>query len=158
MREIKFRIWDKKLNCFFYTPKNPLAGSWLTKDKKMVVNFPCLDIDLYGRSGYEHRFEYKNLKEAQQFTGLFDRDGDKIFEGDILNCRMKSFLNKKPDEEFILGYVDFCEIFGQYMAFKNEEDINGIPAYKYAGLPNTKLEHGCKIIGNIFENKELLVD
>ena len=64
-----------------------------------------------------------------QYTGLLDKNGKKIYEGDIL----------QSDKGFV-GKVYF-------------EDAQWFGAKDYLGYA---VEHGVEVIGNIYENSELL--
>ena len=88
-----------------------------------------------------------------QFTGLCDKNGNKIFEGDILETA-------GPDGA---DYQDVVH-FGHF----NDDDNHGneyIGFYVKSGNYTTSLlemplgEHNyCYIIGNIYDNPELLED
>ena len=110
MREIKFRAWNKETNCFFI---------W-------DLTFA------FGGTG-------KVWGDVQQYTGLKDKNGKEIYEGDILNY---------DGEPTIIEYVD--DMFHcKSTKYKNLTPGN----YRLATLHNR-----CQIIGNIHENPELLPD
>lgn len=67
MREIKFRAWDKE-NKKFYTPIISANG------KSLTVSF-----------GYEIFGE--NNDDIMQYTGIKDKNGKPIFEGDIIKYK-----------------------------------------------------------------------
>ena len=74
----------------------------------------------------------------QQYTGLKDGNGVDIYEGDIV----KAISDQYENENFV-GKVIFDE--GCFLTWINKNDIRGIWG-----------EDDIEVIGNIFENSELL--
>jgi uncharacterized phage protein (TIGR01671 family) len=77
-----------------------------------------------------------------QSTGLFDRNGKEIFEGDILDYRGRKALVRWHG-----SYASFIYRFVDELQNRNTE-------WKPLYLAYMK----CEIIGNIYENQELLED
>jgi uncharacterized phage protein (TIGR01671 family) len=118
MREIKFRVWDNQGDFYW--------GEGEGMDfKKIAFNF------------YDSLFEECRLV-FQQYTGLLDKNGVEIYEGDIIKATSDQYTN----ENFI-GKVIFDE--GYFCTWVNKNDIRGI----WTG-------DDIEVIGNIFENKDLL--
>jgi len=80
----------------------------------------------------------ENLKMAHliplQFTGLKDKQGKEIYEGDILKYFLSDSHGSMSGDQFVLGDVFFDG--GRFMARK----LGGIRF------------DACEIIGNIYEN------
>ena len=115
-RQLKFRVWDKAENEFS-------------------------DISEYDSWNWFDRFRDAKIPETltiQQYTGLKDKNGTDIYEGDIVKATSDQFVN----ENFI-GKVIFDE--GCFLTWINKNDIRGIWG-----------EDDIEVIGNIFENKDLL--
>lgn len=83
-----------------------------------------------------------------QYTGLTDKNGKKVFEGDILNVhdQIPMFDGYDTDEIVYNGKVMYIDNQGIYVC---EGDKNG------SALCALNLDE-CEIIGNIHDNPELL--
>lgn len=82
-----------------------------------------------------------------QFTGLCDKNGNKIFEGDILTL-----------EDTYNGDVQFsCGVFGiEWSAMKRHKNLRGFGARHNLLTFEDGVNEDLEIIGNIFDNPELL--
>lgn len=135
LRQIKFRIWDKKLNCYenwAETEKNLLEEILIHPKGLLVAGSSFLD---------------ENNFVVQQFTGLQDKNGRDIFEGDIV-------LLQEGQCDFAEKHT--CEIFVKQTdhsaAFFHARPLPRDDRYRQFSLYRNTYE----IIGNIFENPELL--
>ena len=113
---------------------------------------------------------YKVIPETvSQFTGLYDKNGRKIFEGDIVLTQDyydKPYAKNRKSKRHI-GVVEYKigssssfynEVTGKWDAHK-EWEAEWIVKVKHYG----KFAHGdwgdffdCEVIGNIYDNPELL--
>lgn len=86
-----------------------------------------------------HAFEV-DKETVCEYTGLTDKNGNRIFEGDIM--KIPSF---EPDT-MVIGFIEgtFC------LANSKQEYVADIHYIHHAGVNQTE------IIGNIFDNIELL--
>lgn len=121
MRTIKFRAWDNAVdNSMFYFPEPiPMALAWMR-----ISQDP---------SGYE----------VMQFTGLLDKNGREIYEGDIVFHKGKS-----PREHFLKV------VWGDYKwAFKHfkKGEHGGHPFRQLYNWPQN-----FEVIGNVYENSTIL--
>ena len=90
-----------------------------------------------------------------QYTGLKDKNGKEIYEGDIL--RYKPYLNLGYEDKYDIGVVVWGETgdsdeyaYGHhYEWIVNDDSLADIADGAYEGFE-------CEVIGNIFENPELL--
>lgn len=117
----------------------PKFRAWFENKKVMSevkkINFWSEELDTVA-------FEGKSLEDVElmQATGLFDKNGAEIFEGDIL-----ADVDESGDELVYL-YVIYKE--GKFMAVESEER-----GY-FADLVDCTAYHS--VVGNIYENAELI--
>ena len=84
-----------------------------------------------------------------QFTGLLDRDGKEIFEGDIIEMHTKEW----GDEKFVIDYENsHLGAFSLCMYDELNDTLRFAGVFgKYGYEP-----FYCNVIGNIYDNPELL--
>lgn len=138
MREFKFRIWDENLKKFL---KN-------TEYKDFAINTQG---QVYCISGYFDNAkvdEYDGV-EISQYTGLKDKNGVEIYEGDIIKA--KTVMVDMPI--WIGEVMRECDFYGLDCNQETgwvivDKKLNSCMAF----YPNQDRE----IIGNIYENEDLL--
>lgn len=89
-----------------------------------------------------------------QFTGLTDKNGKKIFEGDIVKTHYANTKKSDFTEQVVFHNGRFCSMFTlskNGRMFSNLAD--GIPHLPQDNLPYMEW---CEVIGNIHDNPELL--
>lgn len=141
MREIKFRAWDRKAKKMF-----PVHEMKFDKISNKLESYYGVDIwdkdsDFYGDVSYGGSVHKKTGNpllpkfEIMQYTGLKDKNGNEVYEGDIIK---------------LLDGIDIVEFkCGGFMSKKG-----------YMFLDDYFSMHGWlyEVIGNIYENPELLED
>jgi len=129
MRETKFRAWDKK-------------------EKTMDEPFDLYSVGyLNGENGYDPKY-YILL----EFTGLHDKNGKEIYEGDIIRHQLNNAGIEK-NKTFAISSVIFVR--GAFTVDYNPKIL--IWGLGYNCTEDGQLGH-VEVIGNIWENKELLND
>ena len=126
-RELKFRVWDKLAKRFIY-PDRGYRGHY-------ILDLNGSFYDLHNGSGGD---EYV----VQQYTGLQDKHEKDIYEGDIVSgiC-----LNDGP-QICVVGFDTFGIFYTK---------IKFYPCEEWDNVAMLAQEHN-EIVGNIFENSELL--
>lgn len=82
-----------------------------------------------------------------QYTGLCDKNGKKIFEGDIVQYELHGIRNRAVIKYGAPKEDSFC--YGWYL-----DDNNGNTAFLLC--KNWIKGYNCQVIGNIHDNPELL--
>ena len=135
MREIKFRGWDEKEKRM-YSPKElaDLAGLWFEQSEDGSLEISLIE-DSYG-----FRRQFKKM----QYTGLKDKNGVEIYEGDVIDNH-EEYHNKK-----VVNY-DPHSCFFCLIDFDDWPDImyNG-EMFNQAG-EGSNFSGRIEVIGNIFE-------
>lgn len=122
-RVIKFRCWDTENKRMVY----PDGVFHFIANGKLFKLDPLIREDRYFDMGLDVKI--------MQFTGLVDKEGNEIYEGDIVEC-----YDHPTDVESTTGAVEFQH--GYY-------NVNGHPLHDYGTA-------WTKVIGNIYQHKHLI--
>lgn len=132
MREFKFRAWLKK---------EKLMGrvtllEWLDFDPDMDLAFETIKVQV-GMSTYT---AFPDEIELMQYTGLHDKNGVEIYEGDIVKGS---------------GRLAVCTF-----RINKALGVEVGSGFKFLAIQSDSLEHFLlkekEVIGNIYENKDLI--
>lgn len=148
MRDIKFRAWDKKDNqmienvCVF----THAVGT------SVMVNFghkqlPYAPGDNWRADHYGNRYSDDGSVIPMQYTGLKDKNDVEIYEGEILH--FMEFYNGGGME----GYREAERETTDKVYWDDEAagwSIDSLP------LTIPTQDDECEVIGNIYENRDLL--
>lgn len=141
MREIEFRGYDTSSKQWAY-------GLLYNNKEKYFINGNEIDI-----------------KSIGEFTGLYDYDKQKIYEGDILRATFNPALNGWKDTNHAFGYVIFEKGTFKLNVFADHLQTFGEEYKKYENQKETcfGIEHNfleryyvLEIMGNLYENPDLL--
>ena len=125
MRQLKFRVWDK-LAERFTTCDEGYQGHYVLNLKGEFHNLQN------GSGGQEYI--------VQQFTGLVDKNGVEVYEGDILKCK---------------GFDDWFDNVGFYYNVTVKYNTVQSGDSQIAGFAYIPMDR--EVVGNVLQNPELLL-
>lgn len=143
MREIKFRAWDTVRKKYNREVHVDCYGG--------IVQFK------FNGSSYNEVFDEQESKDRfiiEQYTGIKDRDGNEIYEGDIVQVKYKTTVWGNSVKYDFKGVVSL----GEYELEIDESTYEDFLGW-FIKIDNGSAEHflkhisNLKIIGNIHENK-----
>ncbi len=150
-REIKFRAWDKIMKTMKYPEPYENGEGHCPDSLKGKVN-PAVLIDEDG--GGKSRISdvlMADIYIPMQYTGLKDKNGKEIYEGDILGAKFHpQWVERIPWK----GDPDaICEVFWDLCGLRLK--AFGKKDSRYPDMHDINYKE-TEVIGNIYENPELI--
>ena len=137
MRIIKFR--GKRIK----------GGDWIYGSLvKELYNYYIVELIDQTKESYTHISVEK--ESVGQFTGLYDKNGKEIYERDILSDKWKAEVYQNDEGTFMVKFNTNQKV-NKPMSLKKY-----LIARENAGTSNCEGYRDCIVIGNIYENQELL--
>lgn len=124
MRTIKFRAWDKESKKMFFPDSDNNSDTfWCGFEGKRGIRAVAPDESNY---------------PLMQFTGLLDKNGNEIYEGDIIECVVNMIDRSRGAQNRQVFFNDGC--------------------FECGAVPLKILIPSFEplVVGNIYENPELL--
>ncbi|MDM7493114.1 YopX family protein [Lentilactobacillus kefiri] len=140
-REIKFRAWDNETNKYF----EPTYQSYMGRLEELTI---ALSGRLQKRTcrGVADESTFHGRYVVEQFTGLKDKNGKDIYEGDILAWH--SNIYRKHDWVGLVLY--------RGAGFAVQESDKSYSSPEWLDCACRKDANIIEVIGNVHDNPELL--
>ena len=138
MRQFKFRAWDRSRNKMVYEFSDNLKGKGyrLYHEERLFCG------------NYQDNGDW-NEPELMQWTGLIDKNGKEIYEGDIVTFMDGSYISTEngidTNEFMSTGVIEWCDERKGWDV-TNREDVDTDECF----------DEYMEVIGNIHANLELL--
>lgn len=156
----KFRVWSKLSNIMSY---EVCFGNFFQHSKTEKKAFDWISVS-YGDNFISYRGDALKELVLMQSTGLKDKNGKLIYENDIVKITKETW---KKDKYHLIYLVCWDRTQWQLGLFKNQRPkaqsnrrsdrqmgLNSIVSF-YDYTPKKNFCE-CEVIGNIYENPELL--
>lgn len=130
-RQIEFRVWNGSE--MEYSVMSGYLGTFYVagtdeKDKATMSPFNTI---------------YPNSIDTMQFTGMYDKNGGIIYEGDIVKCGYGKGKVVFKSGCFMVEWIDDKEAYMEFL-------------FSRKGMYVRKDDELFEVIGNIYEHKHLL--
>lgn len=141
IRAVKFRAWDRDQKLMLY----PGNGKWfmVEPDQEHIV------IEVHNKPATNGCFETVIARQFYgtllQYTGLRDRNGVEIWEGDVAHCD----LDGPFKTETVTGVIEIKEPLSVWVDFPQHGTAIQIEGFN---------DDSFEVIGNFYEHPELLED
>jgi uncharacterized phage protein (TIGR01671 family) len=126
-REFRFRAWDKKNKKMIYNPSK--YGEVEQVDLNHTINSIQKD------------------HELMQYTGLKDRTGKDIYEGDILSLNYF-------EGEVVKMWIEYLDTLPYCCTIIKYSEGDWVPLGRI--MKRDREQFTCEVIGNIYEHPELI--
>ena len=143
MREIKFRVYLDKMyyqNEYNEYDTNLIGIDFLNKIVTFAGYTDGEEEDSFERYSFdENNILYKKDLKIMQYTGLKDKNNKEIYEGDIVKLRANHGI----------GVIKYSDEWGAFV-------IEYVKPKPLVVLGMSYYKEDIEVIGNIYENSELL--
>jgi uncharacterized phage protein (TIGR01671 family) len=152
-REIKFRAWDSDAEYMVYSDKEDADYWWEFKP----IRCGCIIGETAGTSFEAPEPIVEYYEDIMQFTGLKDRNGKEIYEGDILRFPAEEKWGEENYSCFEVFFHD-GDANSDYNIGFTMNRMHNHGAICGGWIPPFKSEKTAKmeVIGNIYQNPELI--
>lgn len=140
MRVFKFRAWDKFNAQYWNSEEYNNLGDFFKK--------------------IQHFIDGGNDLIIEQFTGLIDKNGKEVYEGDIIKWKETRFWNKEQEEKGVAmpRFFKSAVVYDDagFLVSSTQEFDTPLCCFFRGEDVHNQFDYKAEVIGNIYENPELL--
>lgn len=140
-REIKFRAWDNVKDKMYY----------IGEEEDVSFSFDSNGIIAIDITEDEEEFKTLHHLHYMQYTGLKDKNGKEIYEGDITVDRWGNTDVIRWHKEYGMYYTCPIESINN-----SDDEVEKLHAFSDLLFKNNVPKEFLVVIGNIYENPSLL--
>ena len=145
MRKYKFRGKNKDIGWVYGQLAYDINGNtYIIQEVELDSSYGLEETILFATMWYE-----VDKETVGQYTGLKDKNGKEIYEGDVVLIDAYTYTEPEFSEEYL---VEYNELLGMW-ELKNLEDNKDIKTFEDL---NGWYKLDIKLLGNKWDNPELL--